>query len=195
MNRKRIHTAVASVVASLLTATLYGSPSAIALAPQTDNGNTIVASNDGGGTTINSLCQAGWTYRSTGRGNDVHFKIGPTQANYNGTSTVMQSTFWAQATATVSASFSGGASVSIPIKVAEIKAKYGIAASVSITATLGTSITISVPSKKTGNADYGVFRAYTTGVEEYVTNACAVTQSKSVTGYTPYKVGFLTWVS
>lgn len=56
----------------------------------------------------NGLCQAAWYYRSTSRGADSHFKIGPTQSNYNGTTSTATSTFSAQASGTVGATINSG---------------------------------------------------------------------------------------
>lgn len=140
-------------------------------------------------------CSAGWKYRSTGRGADTHFKVGATQSNFNGTSGTASSTFSAKVSGTASVTVSGGANVGVSAKLASVQATYGLAVKASMTASLGNSITVSIPSKRTVNADYGAWRAYTTGFEEYYTANCAVTQRKSVTMYSPYKIGWRTWTS
>lgn len=145
--------------------------------------------------TPRGACDAGWYFSTTSRGADTHSRIGVTQSNYNGTTSTATSTFTAQATGTVSATVSGGANVSLSAKVASIGATYGISAQVSLSVTLGNSTTVSVAPGKTANANYGAWRAYVTGTEKYRTTSCTVTSTRTTTVYSPYRIGWYTWVS
>jgi hypothetical protein len=90
---------------------------------------------------------------------------------------------------------SGSQNIGVSVKIASISATYGISASASMSTTLGNSIAITVPAHKTGNGDYGVWRAYVSGVERWYTTTCAITQTKSTTVYSPYRRGWNTWIS
>lgn len=140
------------------------------------------------------MCQVGWYYRTVSRATDPHFKIGFTHSNYNGTGSNMSSTFGAQSTGSVSVTLSGGTEVSLGVILADIAAKYHIDVVPTISVTLGNSTTITIPSKKVGNADYGAWRAHTTGVNEYFTSNCKVTKTKNIMTYSPYRVGWRTWI-
>ncbi|MCL2483440.1 MAG: hypothetical protein FWF43_08540 [Propionibacteriaceae bacterium] len=142
-----------------------------------------------------SLCQAGWTYRTTGRGADVIVNIGPQLFSENKTGSPSTATFINNFSGTATATFTGGVNVSVSIKLAAIQASYSIAASLSMSASIGMQTTISIPNGMTGYGQYGISQAYTTGVEEYTTNACVVTQSSNVTSYAPYRAGWSTWTS
>lgn len=142
-----------------------------------------------------SLCSAGWYFRNTGRGANSHSKVGNTQSNYNGTGSSALMTLTATTSGTASTTVSGSQNIGLSVEVASIANTYGISATVSKTVTLGNQFQITVPAYKTGNGNYGAWRAYTTGVEEYNTAACAVTSTVNKTFYTPYQVGWNTWIS
>ena len=101
----------------------------------------------------------------------------------------------ATVTGTATATVSGNLEFSRDFVVANVKATYGINASLSLSTTLGNSFTFNVPAWKTGDAVYGVYRSYTTGREEWYTTNCVVTQYRNVTAYSPYKVGWRVWFS
>lgn len=141
------------------------------------------------------LCNPGWYYRVISRGADTHSQVGPTQSDYNGTGSAALVTLTAQMSGSVSATFSGSTNVGASIKLAEIHTTYGINVQSTITVTIGNQIQISVPSHMTGNGNYGAWRAHTTGVEEWYTSTCSVTSSAGTSEYSPYKVGWNTWIS
>lgn len=143
----------------------------------------------------NSLCSAGWYYRITSRGADTHSKVGPTQSDYNGTSTTAKMTLEASASGTVTSTVSGGGHITLNAKLAEVEDTYNIAVTSSVTVKLGNTIQINVPAHKTGNGDYGAWRAYVNGVEEYYSATCAVTNSSATSLHSPYKIGWRTWIS
>ncbi|MCL1840524.1 MAG: hypothetical protein FWF75_02080 [Propionibacteriaceae bacterium] len=183
MNTKKAAAAILSILLALIVV-LGGATSAHA-----------ATNSDPVGIDPYGLCSTTWTYTSTSRGTDQHSQVGPTQSNHNGTSSPATDTFTATASGTVSATISGNANVSANVIFGSISASFGISVQASITASLGNSTQVIVPAGKTGNAAYGVWRAYTTGTEQLTNNACVVTQSHSVTAYSPYKVGWNTWIS
>lgn len=142
-----------------------------------------------------SLCSAGWYYRTTSRGADQHAKVGPTQSDYNGTATSAVMTLTATKSGKVSSTVTGGGSVDLSVELATVKHDYSISVTASTTVTLGNEIQITVPAHKTGNGDYGAWRAYVKGVEEYFNANCAVTKSSATVLYSPYRVGWRTWIS
>ena len=142
-----------------------------------------------------SACSPGWYYRSISRGADTHSRVGPTQSDYNGTSTTAKMTLTATKSGTISTTVTGGGHVSLSVELVSIESQYSIDVQNSVSVTLGNSIQINVPAHKTGNGDYGAWRAYIKGVEEYYTATCAVTQTVAQTTYSPYRVGWRTWIS
>lgn len=140
-------------------------------------------------------CNPGWYYRSTGRGADTHSQVGATQSDYNGTGSTALMTLTAQTSGSVSATISGGGNVGVSVILADIHSTYGINVQSTLTVTLGNQIQISIPAHMTGNGNYGAWRAYTTGVQEWYTSTCAVTSSSSVTAHSPYRLGWNTWLS
>lgn len=93
-----------------------------------------------------------WKYDSTSRGARKLTQIGPTQANRNRTSKSMRVTLTSDVGGTVSAQFSGSTNVRGSVKVAEISAEFGVSAGLSVTATVGNSVTFTVPSRKRDTA-------------------------------------------
>lgn len=122
-------------------------------------------------------------------------KVGPTYSNYNGTGSSASMTLTNSVSGTVSVTYSGSSNVSGSVKLVTLGATFGISAQASITATVGNSITITVPAGKTGNGDYGVWRAYVTGKEVYYLNNCTSGGSSASNVWAPYRVAWNTWIS
>ncbi|WP_326590737.1 hypothetical protein [Streptomyces brevispora] len=134
-------------------------------------------------------------YTPTTKGSKYHKGVGPTNSNYNGTSRTARSTFTSEVTGEVGVSVSGELSTSVDVMVAKIEAKYAVNLSVKLTAKVGNSIAADTPPKKTTNAKYGVYRLKNTGSSYTIYSNCKTTTKKTVTSYTPMKVGWYLWES
>ncbi|MFE7576950.1 hypothetical protein ACFU5Z_19675 [Streptomyces sp. NPDC057521] len=134
-------------------------------------------------------------YTPTSKGATYHKGVGPTNSNYNKTSRTARSTFTSEVTGEVGVSVSGELSASVDVMVAKIEGKYGVNLSVKLTAKMGNSISVDTPSKKTTNAKYGVYRLKNTGTSYTIYSNCKTTAKKTVTSYTPMKVGWYLWES
>ncbi|HET6360207.1 hypothetical protein [Streptomyces sp.] len=67
--------------------------------------------------------------------------------------------------------------------------------SAKLAAKLGNSIAVDTPPRKTTNAKYGVFRLKNTGTSYIIYSNCRTSARKTVTSYTPLKVGWYLWGS
>lgn len=92
-------------------------------------------------------------------------------------------------------SVTAGLSGSVGAMVAEIEAKYDVELSLKMTAKLGNSIAVDTPPKRTTNGRYGVYRLKNTGVSYRLYSNCKTSESKTITSYTPIKVGWTLWES
>ncbi|MEU3886084.1 hypothetical protein [Streptomyces sp. NPDC029041] len=134
-------------------------------------------------------------YTPQTKGKQYHKGVGATQSNYNGTPRAAKSTFTSEVTGTVGVSVTGGLTVSVKAMLAKIEGKYDVNLSASLTAKLGNKISVSTPAKKTTNAKYGVFRLKNTGVSYTIYSNCRTSPKKTVTSYSPMKVGWYLWES
>ncbi|MEV0883921.1 hypothetical protein AB0J03_08815 [Streptomyces microflavus] len=140
-------------------------------------------------------CSPKNVYKPKTKGTTYHVGVGPTNANYNGTSRVARSTFTSEVTGEVGVSVTAGLSGSVGAMVAEIEAKYDVELSLKMTAKLGNSIAVDTPPKRTTNGRYGVYRLKNTGVSYRLYSNCKTSESKTITSYTPIKVGWTLWES
>ncbi|WP_105975264.1 hypothetical protein [Streptomyces geranii] len=138
-------------------------------------------------------CDRANIYTPSTKGAQYHKGVGPTLSNYNNTSRTARSTFTSEVSGTVGVSVTAGLTVSVQAMIAKIEAKYEVNLSASMTAKLGNSISVDTPSKKTTNAKYGVFRLKNTGTSYTIYDNCEVSAKKTVTSYTPLKVGWYLW--
>ncbi|MFB7912385.1 hypothetical protein [Streptomyces sp. NPDC056061] len=155
-----------------------------------------VPSTKPGDTTNGEYCgptQAIYTPES--KGAKYHKGVGPANANYNGTSRTARSTFTSEVTGEVGVSVTAGLSTSIDTMIAKIEAKYEVNLSAKLTAKMGNSISVDTPPKKTTNAKYGVYRLKNTGTSYKVYSNCKTSAVKTITSYTPMKVGWYLWES
>ncbi|QKW23974.1 hypothetical protein HUT16_37210 [Kitasatospora sp. NA04385] len=120
--------------------------------------------------------------------------VGASQANYNGTSHDATSTFSAQVSGTVSYTVSASMSVSIGTIIADASATVGVSLSTSLTASLGNSTTVTASPGQTAHATYGVWRLQTYGTYHVIREDCSSSVG-GVTAYSPWYVGWNTWVS
>ncbi|MFF9691263.1 hypothetical protein [Streptomyces sp. NPDC014623] len=129
------------------------------------------------------------------KGGTYHKGVGPTNSNYNGTSHVARSTFVSDVTGEVGVSVTAGLASSVSVMIAEIEGKYEVNLTAKLTAKLGNTIAVNTPAKKTTNAKYGVYRLKNTGTSYKIYSNCQTTTKKTITSYTPLKVGWYLWES
>ncbi|MFC9299562.1 hypothetical protein ACFTWH_34770 [Streptomyces sp. NPDC057011] len=132
-------------------------------------------------------------YIPTSKGTTYHAGVGPTNSNYNGTSRTVRSTFTSEVTGEVGVSVTAGLATSVDVMIAKIEAKYDVNLSAKLTAKLGNSVSVDTPPKKTTNAKYGVYRLKNTGTSYTAYSNCTTSAKKTVTSYTPLKVGWYLW--
>jgi outer membrane biosynthesis protein TonB len=140
-------------------------------------------------------CDPAKIYTPKTKGSKYHKGVGPTLSNYNGTSRTARSTFTSEVTGTVGVSVTAGLAVSVDVMLAKIEGKYDVNLSASLTAKLGNNIAVDTPSKTTTNAKYGVYRLKNTGVSYRIYDNCQTSAKKTVTSYSPMKVGWYLWES
>ncbi len=131
-----------------------------------------------------------WRYDSTSRGARKLTQIGPTQANRNRTGKSMRVTLTSDVGGTVNAQFSGATNVKGSVKVAEISAEFGVSAGLSVTASVGNSVTFTVPAGKTGYGDYGVWSLPVRGKEYRTLGPDCTIQSRATSTLAPFRVGW-----
>lgn len=129
------------------------------------------------------------------KGAKYHKGVGPVNANYNGTSRTARSTFTSEATGEVGVSITAGLSTSVDVMIAKIEGKYDVSLSAKLTAKMGNQISVDTPPKKTTNAKYGVYRLKNTGTSYKIYSNYKTSAVKTVTSYTPMKVGWYLWES
>ncbi|MGA5069153.1 hypothetical protein ACPB9E_36260 [Streptomyces exfoliatus] len=134
-------------------------------------------------------------YIPTSKGGTYHEGVGPTNSNYNGTSRVVRSTFTSEVTGEVGVSVTAGLAPSIDVMIAKLEAKYEVNLSAKLTAKLGNTVSVDTPSKRSTSAKYGVYRLKNTGTSYSVYSNCTSSAKKTVTSYSPLKVGWYLWES
>ncbi|MFV2121096.1 hypothetical protein ACE14D_22710 [Streptomyces sp. Act-28] len=75
----------------------------------------------------------------------------------------------------------------------EIEGKFGVDVATKLTAKVGNSIGVNTPPRKTTYARYGVYRLRSLGFSQYTYPNCNKSAKKSVTIYTPRRVGWAIW--
>ncbi|MEU6376555.1 hypothetical protein [Streptomyces sp. NPDC046909] len=146
-----------------------------------------------GDTTNRPYCDPANIYTPTSKGSKYHKGVGATLSNTNNTSRTAKSTFTSEVSGTVGVSVTTGLSVSVDAMIAKIEAKYDVTLSASMTAKLGNTISVDTPAKTTTNAKYGVYRLKNTGTSYHIYDNCEASPKKTVTSYTPMKVGWYLW--
>lgn len=140
-------------------------------------------------------CGPGTTnvYTPKTQGKKYHKGVGPTLSNYNRTSRTARSTFTSEVTGEVGVSVTAGLTVGVNVMLAKLEAKYDVNLSAKLTAKLGNTIAVDTPAKKTTNAKYGVYRLKHTGVSYKMYSNCSTSPKKTITSYSPYRVGWYLW--
>jgi hypothetical protein len=139
--------------------------------------------------------QTEFVYRPKSQGKQYHQGVGPTNANYNGTSRTAKSTFTSEVTGEIGVAVSGDLQVSVNTMLIKIKQKFNVTVSAKMTAKLGNTIAVDTPSHKTTHAKYGIYRLKHTGVSYVIHTNCTVSPEKTVVSYSPYRVGWYLWES
>lgn len=137
--------------------------------------------------------QTQFVYKPTKQGRQHHKGVGPTNANYNGTSRTAKSTFTSEVTGEIGVAVSGDLQTSVNTMLIKIKEKFTVTVSAKLTAKLGNTISVDTPSRKTTHARYGVWRLKHTGVGYVIHTNCTVSPEKTVVSYSPYRVGWYLW--
>lgn len=134
-----------------------------------------------------------WKYRSSSRSSKKLTQFGPVYSHRNRSNNAASMTVTAQVGGTATATFSGSTNVKASAKLAEISGTFGIQASVSLTASMGQSVTMKVGPRKTGYARYGIFSLPVKGTEQRVLAPDCTIQSRPSTTVAPFEVGWETW--
>ncbi|QKW06168.1 hypothetical protein HUT18_06890 [Streptomyces sp. NA04227] len=132
-------------------------------------------------------------YTPDKKGRSYHKGVGATLSNTNRTSRTLKSTFTSEVSGEVGVSVSAGLTTKVDFMIAEIEAKWDVELSAKITAKMGVNVMVDTPPKKTTNAKYGVYRLKVTGTSYQHYGFCRYSPKKTVTSYTPYKVGWYVW--
>ncbi|QIB44919.1 hypothetical protein [Streptomyces aureoverticillatus] len=140
-------------------------------------------------------CQPGGVYRPTSKGGKFHKGVGATNANHNATKHTAKSRFESEVTGKVGVSVSAGLKVKVSTLIAEVEKEFSVNLSAELTAKLGNVITVNTPPKKTTHAKYGVYRLQHKGKSYSYYSNCSTTPKKTITSYTPYRVGWYIWES
>lgn len=136
-------------------------------------------------------CGPGTTnvYTPKTQGKKYHKGVGPVLSNYNGTSRTAKSTFTSEVTGEVGVSYTSGLTVGVNVMLAKLEGKFDV----NLSAKLGNTIAVNTPAKKTTNAKYGVYRLKHTGVSYKMYSNCTTSPKKTITSYSPYRVGWYLW--
>ncbi|TQE26961.1 hypothetical protein Sipo8835_28395 [Streptomyces ipomoeae] len=147
-------------------------------------------------TSFGKPCEPGYDYFVTGKAKkEIHKGVGVEQANTNGTSRSITSTFTSTVTGSVGVTVSGELKTKASVAVAEIEQKYGLELSLKLTAKLGNRVKVKTPPKKTTHARYGIYRVKTTGYSQYIYADCRKGKKFKSTLQTPRRVGWYVWES
>ena len=141
-------------------------------------------------------CDPGWIYDSVSDRGRQMYPTTVVYSDYNGTPYNATATFsattagWATLTTTI------GGSADANVIVAGVDVSLNISVAVTLYASTGNAIAITVPPYKTGNGQHGVWRKVAYGHYYYLMSNCAIGTDKGwVTSYSPWTVGWNTWLS
>ncbi|MGW6062724.1 hypothetical protein [Streptomyces sp. NPDC055189] len=140
-------------------------------------------------------CNPGGVYRPTGKHGKFHKGVGPVLANYNGTSRTAKSRFEAEVGGKVGVSVSAGLKVKVSTLVHELEGEFNVSLSLELNAKIGNTISVNTPAKRTTHAKYGVYRLKHKGKSYSYYSNCSTTPKKTITSYSPYRVGWYLWES
>ncbi|GAA3610622.1 hypothetical protein GCM10022419_114540 [Nonomuraea rosea] len=135
--------------------------------------------------TLTMACRRGDVSYRVSTYSNSHKAVGPTQSNHNGTSRTATSTFTATISGTVSVSWNVSGSLKVDRLIAGAEVATGVNLTASMTASLGNSIAVPTPARKTTTATYGVWRKKTKGVYQ----VCGQ-RPRNVTAWSPWRVGW-----
>ncbi|MFI2432222.1 hypothetical protein [Streptomyces sp. NPDC018693] len=149
----------------------------------------------GGDTPDREICDRANVYIPQTKGGQYHKGVGATLSNTNRTSRTITSQFTSEVSGTVGVSVTAGLTVSVNTMLTKIEGKYDVNLHASLTAKLGNNVTASTPPGKTTNAKYGVYRLKNTGTSYKIYDNCQTSAKKTITSYSPLKVGWYVWES
>ena len=170
-----------------------------ALALSLVGGGSLVTAGAASAATIDDVakpmgaCDAGWYYSVQSRGADQFIPTGPVQAARNESAFPASFTFSSETSGTVGTTISGELNVGIEAAIADIGATLGIAATVERTTTYGESAVVTVSPQSMGYGQHGVFQARVSGMSQYRTPSCEVTQTVFNTIDVPFMQGYKVW--
>lgn len=144
------------------------------------------------------VCSSGWRWIPLEREVDAKMLVGNTQANFNGTDAPAEMTFTSTVSGTFTASVDGSFEVGMDAKIASASAIFGTTFAASLTASIGNSITITVPAQSWGYGEYGIWNSYIMGEEFYqqgVGQVCNISQQTPAGLLAPFRAGWDTWTS
>jgi len=140
-------------------------------------------------------CDPSWIYDNV---SDKGRQLIPTTVvygDYNGTANNATASFSAITAGTVTLTSSIGGSVDASAIIAGVNYTFGISVSVSLYASVGNTISITVPPYKTGFGQHGVWRKIAYGHYYYLASNCHIsTDDGYITSYSPWYVGWNTWI-
>jgi len=141
-----------------------------------------------------SVCDARWRYKTTGRGSNTFRKVGGEKSAYNGTKSPALVTFTSSESASVGSVITTTLNVQLSVVLASANQAYDLGLHSTLSVQKGVDIEIKVPSKRTGVGQYGVHRAYIKGSEWYENRSCTTSKKHSTKVYAPYRDGWKTWI-
>lgn len=140
-------------------------------------------------------CDPEWIYENV---SDKGRQMAPTTVvygDYNGTPYNATATFTATTAGWVSLTTSIGGSVDASAIIAGVEVTLRVDVSVTLYASVGNAIAITVPPYKTGYGQHGVWRKVAYGHYYYLASNCTITNDKGyITSYSPWYVGWNTWI-
>lgn len=138
----------------------------------------------------------GWQYDVNTKYGSVHDNSGPAFKNYNGTASSESMTFTSQTSGTVGVTVTVSGTFNIGAIIAGAQLTTSVALNATYSWTYGNNVTMSVPSKRYGNAVYGAWRWKTYGHYYYLSPTCTISSSQYITTYVPENTsGWNTWIS
>lgn len=188
MRKKRLSLAVVALTGSIA----LGGGSAAFAQDSTVDDESSTETTEG----VQGVCSSGWLYMPGAVETDGFLPVGGFHANYNGTEAPALVTFTSDASATLGAAVDGSVNVGIDGKIASASAAFGVNYQISMTASIGNQIQITVPPGQYGYGEFGIWSQYVKGEEVHMQGigpVCNVVERRSAGLKAPYRAGWNTW--
>jgi hypothetical protein len=140
------------------------------------------------------ICTAGWVYGYLSNQGTQLFQVGPTYRDYNGTSSTATVKLTAAVSGSISLILNPSAGIEASVVFGSVKASINYSIQWTLTASQGNEIDISVPAHKAGYGAYGVITQKVLGDYYYRGSNCSKSGDTWVTSYSPWYVGWITWI-